>query len=116
MPFKSWYYICKLGAPVLMGILCLTFFSKSGPWAGIGQLVIITLLSLAAIGFIMGILMVAGRLQMRCPFCAQPGPAGGNKRDGLWMKCPSCGLIRGRGLQITKEPLPKEVEPADADD
>jgi len=50
------------------------------------------------IGMILGIMYGTGHLRMRCPFCKESGPLESSKREGIWMECPRCGIIRGSGF------------------
>ncbi len=99
MPFRLWYYGARLVAPILFAAV---FFGAIFPKPWIVQFVfnpaLYVLIALCCIGGVMGILMAFGRLRMRCPFCARYGLVGGNKTDGLWLKCNDCGFVHGAGL------------------
>ena len=110
MPFRLWFYLSSsVGGCVVFAIL---WASTRAPTEGvlglanIGAICLVFLLAL--IGAAMRILMVLGRLRMLCPFCGKSGLAGGNKRDGLFMRCDSCGFVHGgglMGLKIVREPI-----------
>lgn len=106
MPFRFWFYVTK-ACPVLFVIVLATFLASSE--SALGRVRFVTLclaVLLGLIGACMAILaMLLGKLRMLCPFCGQSGPVGGNKQDGMWMECETCGLIHsgGRfGLKIVK--------------
>lgn len=99
MPFRLWFYLCKIGAPILFVTVFLTFTASDT--SALGQMrffAICLLVILTAVGAVMGIMLHFDRLHMRCPFCGKPGVVGGDNTNGLWMVCDSCGLIHGRGL------------------
>jgi len=114
MPFRIWFYLTKVGGPILFGIIFATFFSESDSLLGrVNFVAKCVLVSLCLIGAFMGILMVVGRLRMGCPFCGKSGSVGGNKRDGMWMKCDSCGFVRGSGpfgLTIVREEIDHDAD------
>ncbi len=96
MPFRLWFYATKVGFPVLFicGALSFIYFRHSILFAvSIGGMILLGL-----VGAVMGIMMVFGKLLMRCPFCGRPGPVGGTKSEGMWMDCDACGHIHGGGL------------------
>ena len=98
MPFRLWFYLGKLGGPILFAILFATFSAPRDSLAGLARFIALCILvSLGLIGTFMGVLMAFDRLRMLCPFCGNSGPAGGNKRDGMWMECASCGFVHGSG-------------------
>jgi predicted RNA-binding Zn-ribbon protein involved in translation (DUF1610 family) len=107
MPFRLWFYLTKVGGFVLFAIILATFFAPSDSWLERARFVAMSILvPLCLIGAFMGILMVFGRLRMLCPFCGKRGRVGGNKHDGMWMECDSCGFIHGSGplrLKIVRE-------------
>ncbi|HVT83435.1 MAG TPA: hypothetical protein VHM90_22530 [Phycisphaerae bacterium] len=107
MPFRLWHYIGKLALPAL-ALPCVAFFFWPNNRAVvlIGASSFIALLALGLVGGVMGVLMAAGKLRMRCPFCGRSGPAWGSKREGMRMECPDCGVIRAAGrfnLQLARE-------------
>jgi uncharacterized MnhB-related membrane protein len=111
MPFRLWFYATKIFIPLmLLSFLPVIFFRNhlaSAVQATATGLVVV----LGITGAVMGVLMVMGRLRMRCPFCGQSGAAGGNSRMGIFMICERCGLVRGGGplnLRIVREDLPED--------
>lgn len=99
MPFRLWYYLAKVGGPVLIGVLFATFFAPGGSWLGtVHTIAMWLLIPLCLCGACLGILAVFGRLRMRCPFCGQSGEVGASQQDGMWMECDSCGTVHGTGL------------------
>jgi hypothetical protein len=112
MPFRLWFYLAKVGGGVLIATLFLSFLipdKNVAEW--VSFLVLCLLVPLCLIGAFMGILLALGKLRMACPFCGKSGPAGGNGRDGMYMVCESCGLIRSGGplyLTIIREPIDED--------
>ncbi|MBI1371025.1 MAG: hypothetical protein GC162_20515 [Planctomycetes bacterium] len=112
MPFKLWLYLCKLaGIPLFVCFIALILLGSD--WSAVATRVLFcVLLALGATGACMGVLMVFGRLKMRCPFCGQRGEAWGSKSEGIRMECPTCGLIwtgGALGLQIFRENTPEDA-------
>lgn len=109
MPFKLWLYLAKVGSFVLFAILFATFIAPADSILGRMRFIATCILILLGlIGAFMGVLMVVGKLKMRCPFCGKSGTVGGNKEDGMWMECESCGYIHGSGplgLNIVREEI-----------
>jgi len=99
MRFSFWYYASRfggllfplVGVGVLLGDRC--------PAIGVvGRMALALLVPLCLAGVWGGILMAMGRLGMTCPFCARPGPVGGNRADGMWLDCDQCGFVHGTGF------------------
>lgn len=103
MPFRPWFYLTKIGAPILFAFICVTFAFSGDSVLGLVRFVALSLLiSLCLVGALMGTLISFDKLRMRCPFCRRSGPAGCSKTRGMWMECDSCGFIHGSGLEIVK--------------
>jgi hypothetical protein len=117
MPFRLWFYLAKVGGFILFAIIFATFFAPAD--SGLGHLRLVAqwiLIPLCLVGALMGVLMVLGKLRMLCPFCRKSGPVGGNKQDGIWLECETCGLVHSSGplgLKIVRE---KIVGDEDADE
>ncbi len=113
MPFRFWFYLGNVGSPVLFATVVATYVFTGHPCLLRVRFVGLCLLAaLAVSGAVMGILMVLGRLRMRCPFCGRSGTVGSSKRDGLWMECESCGFVHGGGtlhLKIVREGFDKDA-------
>ncbi len=113
MPFRLWFYLAKVGGFILFATIFATFSAPSDSLLGrVRFIAICALVLLCLIGAFMGILMAFGRLRMLCPFCGKSGPAGGNKREGMWMECASCGLVHGSGplrLKIVRDEIDDDV-------
>jgi hypothetical protein len=109
MPFRFWFYLFKVGGFSLFAIIFATFFAPSDSLLGRTRFVAMwILIPLCLIAAFMGILIAFGRLRMLCPFCGKSGRVGGNKRDGMWMECKSCGFVHGSGplrLKIVREEI-----------
>src|SRR5262245_60361959 len=108
MPFRAWYYYCKLGVPVLFGTLALLFVLASlqldlpdimsAVLAMIFLVALWTLIGSGLLGGVMGLLLVFGVLRMTCPFCGAWSQVRGNSRDGMWLLCKRCGFVHGSGI------------------
>jgi hypothetical protein len=99
MPFRLWFYLVKIVAPLLFGVLFLTWALPRNPLGEVFyRVALYSLIALGVTGALMGLLLVLGWLRMRCPFCGRYGPVGGSKEDGLWLDCTRCGLVHGAGL------------------
>ena len=111
MPFRLWFYLTKIGGFAFFAVIVLSLvFGGSRALGTVISVMTLILIPLGLTGAVMGVLMVCGRLRMKCPFCGKSGPAGGSKAEGMWMECETCGLIHGGGrlgLKIVCE------EPAD---
>jgi hypothetical protein len=112
MPYRLWHYACKLGgllfACVFVGMLGAHFHNDVA--LAVGGVALAIVVILCTIGAFMGLLMVWGKLQMRCPFCGRSGPAWGSKSEGMRMRCPECGLIWSGGkfgLELFRERSPE---------
>jgi hypothetical protein len=109
MPFRLWYYLAKVGGFILFAIVAATFSAPSDTVLGrVRFLALCVFIPLCLVGAFLGVLMACHRLRMLCPFCGRSGYVGGNKRDGMWMVCDSCGFIHGSGLlrlRIVREEL-----------
>jgi hypothetical protein len=116
MPFRLWFYLAKVGGFILFAIIFATFFAPADSWLGHLRLVAQwILIPLCLVGALMGVLMALGKLKMLCPFCGKSRPVGGNKQDGIWLECETCGLVHSSGplgLKIVREEI-REVEDAD---
>jgi hypothetical protein len=112
MPYRLWHILGKLFVPVLFAGIMAGILLNRHPGAELACFVASVLLGIMGLtGGVMGVLMLIGRLRMRCPFCGESGPAGGNKRDGIWMTCERCGYIHTAGpagLRIVRDPVPPE--------
>jgi hypothetical protein len=114
MPFRLWFYLAKVGGFVLFAIIFATFFAPAD--SGLGQLRSVALgivIPLCLIGAVMGVLHAIGKLRMLCPFCGKSGPVGGNKQDGMWLECDTCGLVHSSGplgLKIVREEIAEDDE------
>lgn len=112
MPFRVWFYGCKVFPLLLMaGALGMTYRHSSGLMKRLGTISIGALFLLGAIGALMGIYGVLFGLRMKCPVCDSYGEAGG-ARHGIVLRCPSCGLIRGGGilgLKLVRVPDPEST-------
>jgi len=98
MPFRFWFYLAKIGGFTLFAVVAATFCAPSDSALGLVRFVALCILiPLCLVGTFLGILMACHRLRMLCPFCGRSGYVGGNKRDGMWMVCDSCGFIHGAG-------------------
>ncbi len=99
MPFRLWFYAVKAALPLMLAPVAVRlFWGWDNVPAAMDVATFVPLTVLAMTGAVMGVLMVMGRLRMRCPFCGRSGPAGGNRAMGLFMLCENCGLIRGGGM------------------
>jgi hypothetical protein len=114
MPFRLWFYLAQVGAPIVFATIFFTFSAPKDSFAGHIRVVAICIFILLGVtGMILGGLMVAGRLRMCCPFCSKPGSTGFNKSDGMWMECESCGFVHGDGLlrlKIVKGEIEEESD------
>jgi len=116
MPFRLWFYLAKVGGFILFATIAATFFSPDDSL--LGQLRSIALwifIPLCLVGASMGVLFALGKLRMLCPFCGKSGPVGGNKQDGMWMECETCGLVHSGGplgLKIIREEIAEDEESA----
>lgn len=114
MKFSHWYYTCKFSVVLFLTAgLSIVVGEEETLIAYVGGISILILVCLGAIGAVMGILFAMGKLKMRCPFCDAYGHVGGNKRDGLWMECPECGLVFGSGIfgLVLKREKPMQNKP-----
>jgi hypothetical protein len=96
MPYRLWHYACKLAIPLLACVF-LGMMVRGRVADIIGVVALVTIIGLGFTGAVMGILMVLGKLRMRCPFCGQMGPAWGSKEEGIRMECRTCGEIWSGG-------------------
>lgn len=109
MPFRLWFYLAKVGGFALFAIVFATFLAPADSW--LGQLRTVALwivIPLCLVGALMGILHALGKLRMLCPFCGKSGLVGGNKQDGIWLECETCGLVHSSGplgLKIVREEI-----------
>jgi hypothetical protein len=107
MPFRLWFYLTKIGGFVFATAIVLAIvFGGSRVLGTVISVMTLVLIPLGLTGAVMGVLMVCGRLRMKCPFCGKSGPAGGSKAEGMWMECDTCGFIHGGGplgLKILSE-------------
>jgi hypothetical protein len=98
MPFKLWCVWIKVVFAMLLVVIVFGFvFSPRPVLAAMVVVAICCVVLLGLTGAVMGIFAAFGRLRMRCPFCGRYGPVGGSKGRGMWMECPSCGLVRTTG-------------------
>ena len=98
MPFRLWFYLSKLALPACLTVGLLLYLLEGGAiteWYG--RIAYVFLILLALVGAAMGVLLTLDKLKLRCPYCSKSGRAGGNRNDGLWMNCESCGYIHGTG-------------------
>jgi hypothetical protein len=111
MPFRLWFYLTKIGGLVFAVLVVLAVvLGDSRTLETVISAMVLIVVPLGLTGAVMGVLMVCGKLRMKCPFCGRSGPAGGSKADAMWMECETCGFIHGAGplgLKIVRE------EPAD---
>jgi hypothetical protein len=103
MPFRLWYYLAKVGAPLLfagavLGMILRVALPDNGVGMALSLAVFGCLGVLGIVGGVLGIFFTIGRLRMRCPFCGQSGTVGGSREEGLWLDCDGCGIVRGAGL------------------
>lgn len=112
MPFRLWFYLSKLALPACLAIGLLLYFVVGGAFTDwYGRIAYAFMIVLALVGAIMGGFLALDKLKLRCPYCGKSGRAGGNREDGLWMECESCGYIHGTGpfrLKIGRHPSPKD--------
>ena len=112
MPFRLWFYLAKLALPSCLAVGLLLYVFEGGAiteWYG--RIAFTFLMALALVGAVMGGLLAFDKLQLRCPYCGKSGRAGGNREEGLWMDCESCGFIRGSGpfrMKIGRDKIPKD--------
>jgi hypothetical protein len=105
MFFRIWHYYCKVGVPALFGwlalVLVLGLTNVNVPMADLfgASFLVVTyiLIGSGVLGGVLGLLMVLGLLSMRCPFCGNRGKVNGNQQCGMWLECPTCGVVRGGG-------------------
>jgi hypothetical protein len=98
MPFRLWFYLTRIGGLVFAVVIVLAVvLGDSRAVETVISAMVLIVVPLGLTGAVMGVLMICGRLRMRCPFCGKSGEAGGSKSDGMWMVCPTCGLVRGGG-------------------
>ena len=113
MPFRLWFYLTKVRGFILFSIIFATFSAPGDIVAErVRFIAMCILVPLCLVGAFMGILMAFDRLRMLCPFCGKSGPVGGNKRDGMWMECETCGFVHGSGplgLKIVREEIDDDV-------
>jgi len=87
-----WLYACKLGLLCLVLAGVFTIF-KDETWGAIAFAAAFgIILTLAVTGGLMGVLMLFGRLRMRCPDCGEPGPVGCDRKT-IWIDCRRCGRL-----------------------
>ncbi|GAA5116980.1 hypothetical protein JIN84_18105 [Luteolibacter yonseiensis] len=114
MPFRLWYYLTKVGCFILFPIIVITFFMPDGGLMGrLGAAAMWLMVILGLTGAFMGVRLAFGKLRMLCPFCGRGGRVGGDKQDGLWMVCESCGFVHGSGflgLKIVREEIEDDAE------
>ena len=117
MPFRLWFYFTKMGSFVLFAIILASFVAPGESiFGGVRFIATSCFLIFCLAGAVMGILMVLGRLKMRCPFCNKSGLVGGSKQDGMWMECETCGLVHGSGplgLKIVRTEIRDDDDRAD---
>jgi hypothetical protein len=108
MSFRLWFYLCKLGAPLFFCVfLGITFWGHPDNSVLLSALLMVIVV-LGICGAVIALLSLFGSFKMRCPFCPRSGPIGGSKKEGLWMNCPSCGLVHGSGplkLRLIREQI-----------
>lgn len=115
MPFRLWFYLTKVG-PFIIFAAFVVFLMAPANTTPLRIIAECTLILLGVVGAIFGILMVIGQLRMRCPFCQRSGKVGGDKQNGMWMICQSCGYIHGSGplgLKIVSEKIPEDTDDSD---
>ncbi|MBN2582517.1 MAG: hypothetical protein JXL80_05570 [Planctomycetes bacterium] len=99
MPFRLWHTVYLIVPAVIALYVAGQVYGDDHAVLAVASSVALIFLAVAvATGVVMGILMVCGKLRMKCPFCGSYGPAGGDKQTGMFMHCPECGLIRGVGF------------------
>ena len=99
MKFSIWHFCTKFSFLLFIGAAIAIYpGEKTKSIELYGEISLILLILLCLTGAILGILMSLGKLKMKCPFCSSYGQVYGNKKEGMWMRCPKCGLIHGTGL------------------
>jgi hypothetical protein len=102
--FRTWFTLTKIIWPLMIvGILCHALglaypdFGGAVVLTGFFAASVMLFTALGILGAVMCILMFLGEVRMRCPFCGAFGTVGGDKENGVWMTCHTCGYIHGSG-------------------
>jgi hypothetical protein len=108
MLFRLCFYSAAIVWPLLyVGCLVGALYASKEPFsvplasASLGGLLLFFFIGRAAA-------FLLGRTGLSCPFCGHHGHVGGWHNPGLWIECPTCGIVRGEGplgLKIVREKL-----------